>query len=154
VDWATWLRTALNTAGMTAADLSRTGVVKSESTISKWLRGPGTPDDADTVIAVAHAVGQPNAIAALEASGRLALADAIRSQIRQAYEDEALVKIRTSPGLGERERKSIAENYQRRRADAVRMMEYEIAEAMAKTRRGQDGRISLATDDLEDAAEA
>lgn len=148
--WALWLRNALDQAKMSSADLARTGII-TEPPISKWLAGQYGPKDAETVIAVAHALGHPNSIAALEASGRAELADDIRRQIRQAYEDEVIVRIRTKPGISARARAAIEKNYNRRKADAVQLVEMELAEAEAHGRAASDGRGDELDGEYQDA---
>lgn len=131
--WAAWLRAALDRTRMSQADLARTGVVASPSTISKWLRGEQAPSDVETIIATAHSLGEHDSIAALRAAGLHRVAEAIRREITTAHEDPAIARIRRSD-FPSAIKKRMEDDYLRRRDDSIRFFELEFAAALNETR--------------------
>lgn len=138
--WAQWLDAALKKRGWIAADLARTGVVASESTISKWLRSENPPKLVETVINVAHLLGEPDAAGALDAAGMRGAADLIRREIKNAEEDITITRIRGAELLTETDRETMIENYRRRQAETIHYFELQLAEAERRKRAERDGR--------------
>lgn len=144
--WAAFLREALADLGWTRAELARRlcGIVLSDSTISKWLDGRSVPEKLEVVIAVAHALGEPTALEALDAAGMHRAADLIRAQITAAHEDPMLVKIRTNALLTERERHDFEHRYRLGQANNVRLFELEMAEVARRRHAARDRRTTVA----------
>lgn len=138
-EWARWLSKALDKHAWSAAELARTGVA-SESTISKWLRGANPPGLVETVIEVAHVLGEPDAIDALDAAGMHRAAQLIRDAITDADEDPMIRRIRGEQALTPAEREAMVEGYQRAQAQTLRLFELELAEAARRRHAERDRR--------------
>ena len=139
-EWARWLREALAARGWSAADLARTGVVASESTISKWLRSENPPKLVETVIEVAHLLGAHDATEALDAAGMRRAADMIRAAQKRADTDPVIAQIQSADDLTQEERAAMIENYRRTQQETIHYFELQIAEASRLKRAARDKR--------------
>lgn len=149
--WPDWLRKALAARGWSQTQLGSTGVVKSDSTISKWLNGTSTPREAKTVLKIARILGQ-DPIAALYAAGQTEaaeLAEAFRAD-RDHGGINALIKYELDgveegdPYLAEidadaayeaidpDEYQRLREDYLRRKRESIRLMRRDYDEALAR----------------------
>jgi transcriptional regulator with XRE-family HTH domain len=144
--WPHWLRQALTKRGWIARDLARTGIA-SESTISKWLRGENPPKLVDTVIDVAHLLGAPDAIDALEAAGMARAAALIRSEIEAADEDPMIARIRNERTLTPAQREQMEAEFRRTQAETIHYFELRLAEAQRRYRVEHDGRTRGKSDE-------
>ena len=149
--WAQWLDRALKRRGWSAPDLARTGVVASDSTVYKWLRGDNPPKLPDTVIEIAHKLGEPNAIEALEAAGMHRVADLIQQQIADAGADPMIARIRAAD-LAPEERDAMVEGYRRAQENTTHYFELQLAEA-ARRRRTERDRRTRRTESTQRAAQ-
>lgn len=133
--WAAWLKAELTTSGLSQAELARrlAGIVDSDSTISKWIKGLNPPKLVETVIAVAHAVGAADAVAALDAAGMDRTADLIRQVRTEQGADPMLLRIRTDRIITPDQRADIEESYLRRQAETLRDFELRLADAQARS---------------------
>lgn len=138
--WAQWLRQALDKRGWIAADLARTGVVASESTVSKWLSGANPPGLVETVIEIAHLLGAPDAVEALEAAGMQRAADLIRQARKEADEDPMIARIRNEQLLTDTERDAMIEGYRRAQQETIHYFELQLAEAARRRHAERDRR--------------
>lgn len=131
--WSRWIQAAMAAAGTTQADLERLGVATS-GTLSKWVRGEYAPNAVETVIAVAHALGAPDAVAALEAAGLHEAADLIRQAIDDAAGDPMIARIRNEPTLDDAQRDEWVSEYRRAQADTVHYFELRLADRHRRAR--------------------
>lgn len=137
--WAQWLGSALRRRDWSAADLGRTGVV-TESTISKWLRGENPPRLVETVIEVAHLLGEGDATAALEAAGMQRAAEMIRAERERADTDPMIARIQGEHILTPGERAALIESYRRAQQETIHYFELQLAEASRRKRAARDRR--------------
>lgn len=142
--WAQWLDAALAKRNWTVPDLARTGVVSSEATIYRWLRGDNPPKLVETVIEIAHLLHAPDAIAALEAAGMHRSADLIREARNEADEDPMIARIRNEQLLTEAEREAMIENYRQRNRETIHYFELQLAEAARRRHADRDRRTRRA----------
>lgn len=138
--WSRWLRRAIDARGWNAADLARTGVVASESTISKWLNGQNPPGQVETVIEIAHVLGARDAIEALEAAGMQRSADLIREARADADRDPMIARIQAETVLSETERATMIEKYREANEATVHYFELQLAEAARRRHAERDRR--------------
>jgi len=160
--FADWLRGGLAARGWIPADLVRAGVVKSESTVSKWLNDKNPPGLPETVIKIAELTGQ-DAIPGLYAAGHgdvARFAEKLRAdpsgaliehEMAAANDDPHLAKIDAAAARGvisQAERDRMRADFLRRTAESIRLIESDYNDAVARRERsapepGGNGRAAL-----------
>lgn len=142
--WSAWFRKALDASGITQAELAAT-LNMSTGNVSKWYTGNGyAPRHIEDVIAVAHALRQSDAIAALEAAGMHRSAELIRAEREEADEDPMVARIRNEQLLTDDERDTMIENYRRRQQETIHYFELQLAEAARRRHADRDRRTRRA----------
>ncbi len=151
--WPHWLRRALDERGWSQADLGRTGIVKSDSTISKWLDGAGTPKDPGTVVKIARVLAQ-DPIAALYAARHNEVAE-LAEQMRAdrigaltKYEldgiedgDPELAALDADAAHGAipaDEYRRLRNDHLRRKEESIRLMQRDYEEALRRNAQTPD----------------
>lgn len=143
-NWTAWFRTALDASGASQAEVADT-IGMTTGNVSKWYTGKGyAPRRIEDVIAVAHALKQTDATAALEAAGMHRAAELIRQATADAATDPMIARIRNEQLLTEDERAAMIEGYRRAQQETIHYFELQLAEAARRRHAERDRRTRRA----------
>lgn len=143
--WSAWFRPALDASGKSQAEVADQ-IGMTTGNVSKWYTGKGyAPRRIEDVIAVAHALGQPDATEALEAASMPRAAGLIRQALADAAVDPVIAHIRAAEYLSKEERDAMVEGYRRAQQQTIHYFELQLAEAARRRHAERDRRTRRET---------